>query len=306
MNSDIEQLYTADLSSRTQFNDYLKRYIFMAVGIISGVNSETSLATVRTWVDDPTRVYAEYGGVEILQPAGISCPLEGALCLLMAPRTPVQTIPEITLLTTEEAYSNKVLKAIPVIPLGTTQQYGASTLDNGFSMYTPFGEIFVSPQGMGIKYSGEQGKSAITISPEGEITIANNATWVNVDAKGKISVTAEGEGITTTVEVTPESTEIKTAKTEVTPESTEIKTAKIEVTPESTEIKTAKTENDQETVLSDVTTDADGVLTVVAAEKNTIVVNGNGISITDANENKIETSSSSIKMTGPHGTLEIT
>ena len=144
-------------------------------------------------------------------------------------------------------------------------------------MYTPFGEIFVSPQGMGIKYAGEQGKSAITISPEGEITIANNATWVNVDAEGKIGVTAEGEGITTIVEVTPESTEVKTVKIE----------------------------NNQETVLSDVTTDADGVLTVVAAEKNTIVVNGDGISITDANNNKIETSSSGIKMTGPNGTLEI-
>ena len=196
---------------------------------------------------------------------------------MMAPRTSIQTIPEVTLLTTEEAYSSKVLKAIPIIPFGATQQYGAGTTDAGFSMYTPFGEIFVSPQGMGIKYAGEQGKSAITISPEGEVTIANNATWVNIDAEGKIGITAEGEGITTTVEVTPESTEIKTTKIE----------------------------NNQETVLSDVTTDADGVLTVVAAEKNTIVVNGDGISITDANDNKIETSSSGIKMTGQQGSVEI-
>lgn len=277
MNSDIEQLYSASRSERTQFNDYLKRYIFMTIGIISDVDSETSLARVRTWVNEPTKVYTEYEGVEIMQPAGISCPLEGAMCLLMAPRTPIQTIPEATLLTTEEAYSSKVLKAIPIIPFGATQQYGAGTTDAGFSMYTPFGEIFVSPQGMGIKYSGEQGKSAITISPEGEITIANNATWVNIDAEGKIGVTAEGEGITTIVEVTPESTEIKTSKIE----------------------------NNQETVLSDVTTDADGVLTVVAAEKNTIVVNGDGISITDANDNKIETSSSGIKMTGQQGSVEI-
>ena len=277
MNSDIEQLYSASRSERTQFNDYLKRYIFMAIGIIADVDSDTSLARVRTWVNEPTKVYTEYEGVEIMQPAGISCPLEGTLCLLMAPRTPVQTIPEVTLLTTEEAYSSKILKAIPIIPFGATQQYGAGTTDAGFSMYTPFGEIFVSPQGMGIKYSGEQGKSAITISPEGEITIANNATWVNVDAEGKIGITAEGEGITTTVEVTPESTEIKTAKIE----------------------------NNQETVLADITTDADGVLTVIAAEKNTIVVNGDSISITDANDNKIETSSSGIKMTGQQGSVEI-
>ena len=277
MNSDIEQLYSAGRSERTQFNDYLKRYIFMTVGIISDVDSETSLARVRTWVNEPTKVYTEYEGVEIMQPAGVSCPLEGTLCLLMAPRTPIQTIPEVTLLTTEEAYSSKVLKAIPIIPFGTTQQYGAGTTDAGFSMYTPFGEISVSPTEMGIKYAGEQGKSAITISPEGEITIANNATWVNIDAEGKIGVTAEGEGIITTVEVTPESTEIKTAKIE----------------------------NNQETVLSDVTTDADGVLTVIAAEKNTIVVNGDGISITDANDNKIETSSSGIKMTGQQGSVEI-
>lgn len=294
MNSDVEQLYAAARSERTQFNDHLSRYIFMSIGMISGVDSETSLATVRTWVNEPTKVYMEYDGVEIMQPAGISCPLEGALCLLMAPRTPIQTIPEVTLLTTEEAYSNKALKAIPIVPLSTTQEYGAGTQDNGFSMYTPFGEIFVSPRGMGIKYSGEQGKSAITISPEGEITIANNATWVNLDEEGKLSVTAEGEDTTT----------------------------KVEITPSSTEVKTFKLENDEETILSDIVTDEDGVMTITAAEdnvitldadginitdanENTIEMTSDGISITDANENTIEMSSEGIKMTGQQGSVEI-
>lgn len=277
MNSDVEQLYAASRSERTQFNEFLSRYIFMAVGMISGIDNETSLATVRTWVHEPMKVYTEYQGVEILQPAGISCPLEGALCLLMAPRTPVQTIPEVTLLTTEEAYSNKVLKALPIVPFGTTQKYGAGTTDEGFSMYTPFGEISVSSTGMGITYNGEQGKASVIISPEGEVIIANNALWAKLTPESKLSIVAEGKDLTT----------------------------KINFKAGSTEIKTVKIKNNKETVLSRVTTDDKGTMTIVAAEKNTITIDGEGISITDANNNSIKTSSSGIKMTGPKGTLEI-
>lgn len=286
MNSDVEQLYTASRSERTQFNEFLSRYIFMAMGLISSIDNETSLATVRTWVHEPMKVYTEYQGVEILQPAGISCPLEGALCLLMAPRTPVQTIPEVTLLTTEEAYSSKVLKALPIVPFGTTQEYGAGTTDEGFSMYTPFGEISVSSTGMGITYNGEQGKASVVISPEGEVAFTNNAIWAKLTPESKLSITAEGEELTT----------------------------KIDFEADSIEIKTVRIENDEETVLSSVATDNQGVLTVVAAEKNTVTINnngaeivdingntvqmtGDGINITDANDNKIETSSSGVTLT---------
>ena len=300
MDKGVDFLFAASDSKREQFNFFLSKYIFTAVGTIVGMELDTNLARVRTYANNPLRPFEEYEGVEILLPSGVSIPLEGCLCILMAPRTPMLTAEGLTLLVDEGAYSNKALKAIPVTPFAAVQEYGAGVRNEGFSLYTPFGDISVSPEGMGIHFVSEEAKASIKIDSEGLITVSNNDTWVNLDGEGNLSTHSENNDVITETSINAGVTQLKQV-----------------------------TNDDDQNTLLDINTDAEGNIHIEATvdseaeTQNTIDINANGISIIDVNENSIdmtssgisiedangntvETTSEHIYVEGPNGTLEIT
>lgn len=150
----MEQLFTNASGAKDRMGEKLSGFMLLGIGIIDEVG-EDGKAIVREYIDNPLEVYIEHHGVEVLLPAGVTCPIEGCLCILLSPRTPI-IAKEMSLLVGEGPYSSAAIKAIPVKLFNTEQGYGAGyKSESGFSLYTPFGSVYADETGIGLSYADE-------------------------------------------------------------------------------------------------------------------------------------------------------
>lgn len=313
-------LYEDAKSNNTARDEFLNAYILTALGTISGVDSKTGLATVRVYVNNPVRVYEEYEGVEILLPGGITLPLSGCPCVVFAPRTPLFINEEVRLYNAGRPYDKQALKAIPIWLPSSVAEVGAGYSGaRRFSMYTPFGDISASEEGLGIQYNTDEAKAGFFIDASGILHVFNGFTWIQLNNADEMLLHSENDDTTTEVTLTPQGVELKVKKTPESEDEDEInyhlasigedgklhvsvigeeKTSSMELTPSADNKFTIVTSGDSPTELLAIETDSDGTLVVKQnGHDRAVLKDADGITFTDKSNNKVEMTTSGISVT---------
>lgn len=326
-----DSLYADANSVYTYQDQKMASYVLLSLGTINSIDAKTGLASVRVYVNDPIRVYEEYDGVEVLS-TGINVSAEGNLCLVFAPRTPMlwdKKKDELVLVNSGRPYDTLALKAIPITRPASLLDYGIETIGQDSSLYTPFGKIIASPEGLKLAYNKEKVKSGIGIDAEGIPYMFSGFVWVKMgeDEEDKLTLHAENDTVTTEAEFSDKGAQVIVKKTPETEEEEEIDYHKLELkddgtlevsafgeqgtqvstivlSPDGKNEFTIKTNDPTKRLILSISTDAQGTLTIKqpdesGALKNEVVLDSTGrsIKVTDMNQNKVEMSATGIKLT---------